>query len=138
MLLFNKLMEEDQHNAIHYCMHLVVEDMLEDGVQLEPFSDEDKKMRSILEKAIDEAKKLPEDQQFEFVVTHQEAGQLVFDIALDMARSAYYPEDDELVINFESLRHDHVTEEEHPSDVTELFEELEEIKPNKKSDNSLN
>lgn len=134
MFLFHKLSEEDQHNAIHYCMHLVVEDMLEDGVQLEPFSEEDKKMRATLEKAIGEAQSLPEEQQFEYVVHHAEAGQIIFDIALDMARSAYYPSDDELVINYESLR----SAEQQPETqaLLETFEELQ--SPPKKGSNSLN
>ena len=134
MFLFHKLSEEDQHNAIHYCMHLVVEDMLEDGVQLEPFSEEDKKMRAVLEQVIGEAQKLPEDQQFEYVVHHAEGGQIVFDIALDMARSAYYPSDDELVINYESLR----SAEQQPETqaLLETFEEL--TIPTKKGSNSLN
>ena len=131
-MLFHKLDENDQQNAIHYCMHLVVEDMLEDGVQLEPFSDEDKKMKLSLEKVIDEANKLPTEQQFEFVVNHEETSQIVFDIALDMARSAYYPSDDELVIHYEALRAtiDDLNQE------PELFENLE--NKTKKSNNSLN
>jgi hypothetical protein len=134
MFLFHKLSEEDQHNSIHYCMHLVVEDMLEDGVQLEPFSEEDKKMRATLEKVIAEALEVVEDKQFEYVVHHPDAGQIVFDIALDMARSAYYPSDDELVINYESLR----SAESQPETqaLLETFEELN-VLP-KKGSNSLN
>jgi hypothetical protein len=134
MFLFHKLSEEDQHNAIHYCMHLVVEDMLEEGVQLEPFSEEDKKMRAVLEQVIGEAQNLPEEQQFEYVVHHAEGGQIIFDIALDMARSAYYPSDDELVINYESLR----SAEQQPETqaLLETFEEL--TVPTKKGSNSLN
>lgn len=134
MFLFHKLSEEDQHNAIHYCMHLVVEDMLEEGVQLEPFSDEDKRLREVLEKVIGEAQGLPEDQQFEYVIHHADGGQIVFDIALDMARSAYYPSDDELVINYESLR----SAEQQP-EAQALLETFEELTiPTKKGSNSLN
>lgn len=104
MRLFHQLNETDQHNTIHYCMHLVIEDMLEDGVQLEPFSEEDKKIRSILEKTIEEALLLPKEEQFEFLINHKEAGSIIFDLSLDMARSAYYHSDDDLVIHYESLR----------------------------------
>jgi len=134
MFLFHKLSEEDQHNSIHYCMHLVVEDMLEDGVQLEPLSEEDEKARATLEQVIEEAKALPEEQQFEYVAHHPEAGQLVFDIALDMARSAYYPSDDELVINYESLRN--MEPQPETQALLETFEELN-VLP-KKGSNSLN
>ncbi len=134
MFLFHKLDEADQHNSIHYCMHLVVEDMLEDGVQFESLSDEEKKMRALLDTVVEEAQSLPEEEQFEHIAHHPEVGQIVFDIALDMARSAYYPSDDELVINYESLRF-----EEPQSDEQSLLETLEE--PNmlpKKGSNSLN
>jgi len=138
MLLFHKLSKEDQYNAIHYCMHLAAEDMLEEGVQLEPFSDEDKRIRDTLERVINEAKQLPEEQQFDFIVNHKEAGQMIFDIAVDMARSAFYPSDDELVIHYESLRnHQHKQEEE--TLIEETLESVEDlITPVKKPDHSLN
>lgn len=133
MLLFNKLNESDQENVIHYCLHLVIEDMLEDGVQLEPYSEEDRRIKEVLERVIAEAEALPEDQQFEFVAHHEEAGQLVFDIALDMARSAFYPTSDELVINFEQLR-DMMEGDDHDGEEV-LFED---DKPTKKDTSVLN
>ena len=72
MRLFHQLAQEDQHNAIHYCMHLVVEDMLEDGVQLEPFSEEDKRAKGILEKVITEAQELPKEEQRTIKVNGQD------------------------------------------------------------------
>lgn len=112
MKLFHQLIESDQHNAIHYCMHIAVEDMLEDGVEMEPFSEEDKKAKDILVKAVAEALKLEkEDDAFSFMIDHAEAGPLIFDIALDMARGSYYHSDDELVIHYESLRPDENDEE---------------------------
>lgn len=104
MLLFHQLDQSDQHNAIHYCMHVVIEDLLEDGVQLEPFSEEDKKAKVALEQAVKDAKNLPDEEQFDFLASHNEVGDIIFDIALDMARSAFYHTDDELSIHFESLR----------------------------------
>jgi hypothetical protein len=126
MRLFHQLSEEDQHNSIHYCMHLVVEDMLEDGVELEPFSEEDRKVKVILEKVIAESKTLEKEQQFEFVVHHPEGGQIIFDIALDMARSAYYHPDDDLVIHYEALRknEEQVAVEEMIETVEDLVEPL--------------
>lgn len=104
MILFHSLSQNDQHNVLHYCMHIVVEDMLDDGVEIEPHSDEDKRMKVALEQAIAEALKLPEEEQFEFVVNHQEVGQMIFDIALDMARSSFYASSGEMVIHYEDLR----------------------------------
>lgn len=104
MRLFHQLLEEDQHNAIHYCMHLVIDDMIGDGVQLEPFSEEDGRIKLVLEKVINEARGLPKEEQFDFIAHHKEAGAHVFDIALDMARSSYYHPDEDMVIYYESLR----------------------------------
>lgn len=132
MLLFHKLDESDQHNSIHYCLHLVIEDMLDDEIDFENFADDDDKdMQALLEKVVAEAKELPDEQQFEFIAHHPEVGQIVFDIALDMARSAYYPSDDELVINFESLRCD-----EPEPEATALLETLTEVNAMPKKDNS--
>jgi predicted RNA-binding protein YlxR (DUF448 family) len=137
MRLFHQLAQEDQHNAIHYCMHLVVEDMLEDGVQLEPFSEEDKKAKAILERVIAEAKELPNEQQFEFVVHHPEGGQIIFDIALDMARGAYYHPDDDLVIHYESLRKaEHNQEQEAVEEILETADDL--LNASKKNKHELN
>lgn len=136
MRLFHQLAQEDQHNAIHYCMHLVVEDMLEDGVQLEPFSEEDKRAKGILERVITEAQELPKEEQFEFVVHHEEGGQIIFDIALDMARSAYYHPDDDLVIHYESLRKPEEQTANNAEDAIETVEDL--VNPSKKNKHELN
>ena len=138
MKLFHQLETSDQHNAIHYCMHIVVEDMLSDGVELEAFSEEDQKIKNTLEKVVAEAKVITDKQeQFEFLVEHKEAGQMIFDLSLDMARSAYYHADDELVIYNEALR---VPAEE---PIMETVEDLIDSSDNsipipKKTDHSLN
>lgn len=123
MLLFNKLPESDRHNVIHYCLHIVVEDMLEGGVEIEPFSDADKTMVAALEKVVEEAEKLPEEERFIFVASHEETKDYIFDIALDMARSAYYSEADEMVIDFEDLREEF--DEDH--DVSDMIETVDEL-----------
>lgn len=135
MKLFHQLEESDQHNAIHYCMHTVVEDMLDDGVQIEAFSEEDKKMRAILEDALSEALEAPEDRRFELLTSHKGAGQYIFDIALDMARASWYHSDEDMVINYESLQfHD---EENESDDVTDdMIESVEDIVDNKPIDKS--
>lgn len=142
MRLFHQLSEDDQHYCIHYCMHIVIEDMLEDGVEIEPFSTEDEKARNILDKVIKEAEALPEEERFEFIAYHKEAGQLVFDIALDLARSAYYHPDEDLVIHYESLRPDEQNENMEDEDMEEIVSTVEELTgepaPIKKNNHNLN
>lgn len=146
MLLFNKLEHLDQENAVHYCLHLVVGDMLKEGVQIEPHTDDDKEMVEKLKRAFEEAGKIPDEQQkFEFIINHKEVTEIVFDLALDMARSAYYAWDDEMVVHFEGLR----SEEQQAAieadlDNKDLEEEIQTVEdlpiPNlkKKNDHSLN
>ncbi len=105
MRLFHQLDDTDQHNAIHYCIHLVLDDMLADGVELEPHSEEDKKAKELLEKVIAQAKILPEEEQFNFVMNdNKEASTIVMDIAIDFARGAYYHDPGEMVIFPADLR----------------------------------
>lgn len=132
MQLFHQLDHEDQQNAIHYCMHIIVEDMLEDGVEIEPFSEEDRKMKTILEQVVAEAKQLPQEEQFAFIVHHEEAGPYIFDISLDMARGTYYHPDDDMVIFHESLRNEVEADGENIDNVEELTQS------SKKNDHNLN
>jgi hypothetical protein len=138
MRLFHQLEQDDQNNSAHYCMHIVIEDLLEDGVQLEPFSEEDTRMHDVLVKAVEEAHELAEDQQFHFLVSHKEAGPIIFDIAIDMARSAYYHPDEDLVIHYESLRtgHGHEHDDGEDDDSIETVEDL--VGAPKKGDHNLN
>jgi len=106
MQLFYSLKEDDKHNAIHYCMHNVVDDLLNNTLEVEVACDDDCQSRAALEDAIIEAKKLSEEQQFEFLVSHDIVGQIIFDIAIDMARNSYYMSNNEMVIYHEDLRCD--------------------------------
>ena len=120
MKLFHQLTEEDQYNAVHYCMHNVVDDMLSDGVEMEAFSDEDKRRREILTKVVAEAQELPEEQQLDHIAHHSEAWQICFDIALDMARGAYYHPSEDMVIYYEELR-----DNEHENNEDETVQQIE-------------
>ncbi len=103
MKLFHQLEEKDQQNSVHYCLHIVIEDLLNDGVELEAHTSEDEKVKSTLIKVVEKAKELPKEEQFGYVMDSA-ASELVFDIALDMARAAYYHSSDDMVIHYEELR----------------------------------
>lgn len=140
MKLFHQLEKLDQDNVVHYCLHLVIDDMLADGVQLEPFDDEGKQAKEILERVIGEAKKLPEEERFSYVLDNTDAGAIIFDIALDLARSAYLHSSDEQVIFYEDLRQQMEANKAKEPLLEETFEEkIEDININVKKDkHSLN
>ena len=105
MKLFHQLEELDQQNSVHYCLHIVIEDLLDDGVELEAHTEEDERVRKALIKTVDDAMKLPEEERFGYILDSS-SSELVFDIALDMARAAYYHSSDDMVIHYEELRAD--------------------------------
>ncbi len=119
MKLFHQLEETDQHNSISWCMGEVVDDFLEDGVEIEAHSDEDKKSKIILEKAVADAKLLPEEKRFDFLAEHKEAGEYIFDLALDLARGSYYCSADDNVVFYEDLR---MEEDGEATEITDIVE----------------
>ena len=132
MKLFHQLDEQDQQNSVHYCLHLVIDDLLDDGVQLETYTEEKEKAKKALDIVVEEAKKLSKDEQFNHIMD-SEASSLVFDIALDMARSAFYHSNEDMVIYYEELR------PEEPNSLIDDVEELEDINTvSKKGKHSLN
>lgn len=132
MLLFHQLEEQYQHKAINLCMQLTIEDLLSDGVQIEAFSDEDKKIKVVLELAVADCLTKPEEERFDFLVNHKEAGIVIYNIAVDMARATYYHPDEDFVITYEDLR---AWDEDGEEDLDD--EELM-AAPEKKSDHLLN
>lgn len=98
MRLFHQLEEKEQQNCLHYCVHLVIDDLISGDLEFETYSEKYKKMEEELTKTVEEAKSLPEDEQFSYIMNSNSC-QMVFDLAMDMARSAYYPCEDDLVID---------------------------------------
>lgn len=138
MRLFHTLQEQDKHNAIHYCLHIIVEDFLDDGVEFEPISDEDKHLKLALENVLIEAQAIEDTHaQFEFIVHHEDVSGMIFDMALDMARSSYYADNTEMVIHYEDLRWEEgteATEEIEPHDILSV----EELNAPAKKNSALN
>ncbi len=127
MRLFGQLSSDEQNNAIHYCVHLIVEDMLEsDEFELDTegkcdeHKEEDEKIQEHLNAVLTKAKELPEEEQFDYILSDEESGQVIFDIAMGMSRNAYYHEQEELVIFPGSLADE---EDEEELDEDEIKEE---------------
>lgn len=102
---FGSLSEGDQKSAIHHCINLIVRDMLDSDTfelnsddKCEGHQNKDKELEKHINMVIKEAKELPEEEQAEYILQDQDSGEIIFDIALGMARDAWFPEDSELVI----------------------------------------
>ena len=118
MRIFGQLNETEQNNAIHHCVHLIVEDMLDsDSFELESekkceeHQEEDKKIQDHINEILEQAKELPQEEQFNYILQDQSTGEVIFDIALGMARDAWYPEEEEFVIFPASLSKENDTDE---------------------------
>ena len=130
MKLFAQLTETDQNNVIHHCADIVIQDMLTDGIKLEPISEEDLDLQAKLEAAIQHVKQFAtDDEKAEYLLADPFVSKAVYDIATSMAHGAFYHDLSELVIYPEALKDDQ------ENDIGLLLPEVNTVK---KSDNSLN
>lgn len=77
--------------------------MLENGVTLDVDDEESRQDKELLEEAVASARLLPPEEQMDFMNNH-ECADIIIEIAVDKARSAFYASNDEIVIHYEALR----------------------------------
>jgi len=134
MRLFYQLSESDKNNALHYCADIVVEDLISDGVKLEPVTNEDIALKEKLDNAIEHIKLLStNDEKISYLMSDIEVSKTIYEIALEMAKSAFYHDDEEMIIYPNSLKSKELEESEDTTDITEPIS----LKP-KKTPHSLN
>jgi hypothetical protein len=105
MRLFYQLTEQDQNNALHYCADIVVEDLIEDGVKLEPITKEDIDLKEKLDAAVQHIGMLStREEKAEYLMSDAAVSKAIYEIALEMAKSAFYHDDEELVIYPNALK----------------------------------
>lgn len=99
MRLFYQLNEQDQNNALHYCADIVVEDLIEDGVKIDPITKEDEDLKEKLDAAVEHAKLLESrEEKINYLMSDAVVSKAIYEIALEMAKSAFYHDDEELII----------------------------------------
>lgn len=104
MKLFWQLTEVDQNNALHHCADIVVGDLIEEGVKIDPITDDDKLLKQKLEAAVAHIKTLATREEKEmFLMEDQDIVKAVYEIALEMCKSAFYMDSVELVIYPDAL-----------------------------------
>jgi hypothetical protein len=99
MRLFNQLSEQEQSNVIEYCADLVIEDILENGVIIDTVSDKEIALKEKMETALEFASSLEDkEQQISYLLGDIDISTAIFDMAIDMAKTAYFHDCEELVI----------------------------------------
>jgi hypothetical protein len=126
MKLFHQLSEEEKNQAIHYCINLVVEDMIDDGAKVSPETEDEFDFHSKLSNAIVHAKGLAtQEEQLKYLLEDDEISAMLHDFALGVAQTAFYHDTSELVIFPEHLNGEadvtnENTDEEDIDDVNQL------------------
>jgi hypothetical protein len=120
MRLFFQLSEQEQSNVIEYCADMVVDDILENGVVVDVVSDKEIALKEKLDHALQVAETLElKEQKVSFLLEDIDISTAIFDMAIDMAKTAFYHDSEELVIFPDQLnddKHTAIDSEEQSSD----------------------
>jgi hypothetical protein len=104
MKLFYQLDHEQKHSAIHYNIDFVLQNMLEEGINIDPEVDDEEEieMKEKLISLLEQSKQFPEySDKYDFIMEDEDANAIIHNIAEDMSKTCFYHSDDEIVI-FES------------------------------------
>jgi hypothetical protein len=101
MKLFYQLDHEQQHAAIHYQIDIVLQNMLEDGIDIDPEMDDEEEieMKEKLMSLLEQSKQFPEySDKYDFIMDDEDANAILHNIAEDMAKTCWYANDSECVV----------------------------------------
>ena len=119
MKLFYQLQELEQNEALHHCVHMVLDDLIEDGVDIEPVSDEDFLLKEKLEAAVKHISTLTtREEKEDYLMSDSFLSKAIYDIALEMAKGGFYHESDELIMLIDDLQHNHKDDEDLMEDIS--------------------
>jgi len=103
MKLFFSLPEERQDAAINYCTHMTLHDLIDGALKLEPIETEENEkneMKHKFDEAMEHIKTLPTvDDKMDFLMSDEDISRAIFEIAVEMAKTALYVEEDEFTID---------------------------------------
>lgn len=113
MKLFYQLTEKEQNEVLHHCANMVIQDMIEEGIKLEPITEEEFILKDRLDDAIKYIKNLAtKEEKTNYLMEDETISKAIYDIGLEMAKSAFYHDEEELVIYPASLKFNSEGEEE--------------------------
>jgi hypothetical protein len=118
MKLFYSLPEELQHEALHYCSDLVLNDIITDGVKLDPITPEEHELKAKLEEAVAHINTLQtKEEKVNYLLGNETISKAIYDIALEMAKGSFYVENNEMIVWIDELVDDE-EEENNTEDTT--------------------
>lgn len=89
-----------------------MQDMIDDGVKLEPLNDEEVSLKEKLENAIRHIKTLStREEKTNYLLGDAIVSRAIYDIALEMAKGAFFHDEEELVIYPSTLKQEDIEEE---------------------------
>jgi hypothetical protein len=104
MKLFSTLTDTNKERAIHMAEHVVLEDLLTEGIHGEPENAEDQERLKEAERAVAHAKTLASvDEQTEYLFENPVTGELILEKAYQVASSSFYLEENETVFSLKEM-----------------------------------
>jgi hypothetical protein len=99
MKLFHQLSEQDRDRVIGYCTELVLNNIIEKGIDLQPVNDEELMLKAKLEGVLERAKDIEtKEDQISYLVADEYMLRFVYDTAMEICKTGWYPTSDEFVI----------------------------------------
>lgn len=113
MRLFYQLSETEQNNVINHCADIVIDDLINDGVKIETFTEEDEEFKEKLVAAVEHIKIYStREEKIDYLLDDPALSKAIYDVALELSKNAYYCDSDELVIFPELLDQEDIDEDE--------------------------
>lgn len=99
MRLFFQLNEDEQNYALKHCTNIIVEDIIDGGIVFEPMTDEEASIKQKIDDAVKHIAKFDVvEDKVNYLLNDDVIARTIYDLSLEMAKSAFYHEQNELVI----------------------------------------
>lgn len=125
MKLFSTLTNTNKERALHMAEHIVLDGLLENGVQGTPENAEEQEQFEEAQKALEHAKTLATtDEQAEYLFENSTTGELILEKAYQVASTAFYIEEDEMAFHLKEMD-EHFSNKEPGEEKEETLDEKE-------------
>lgn len=113
MKQFRNLSDKHKERAIHMAEHIVIDNLLRDGIMLPMEADDDTKERfEKITALLTEAKEIEDPaEQAEFLMDNDLTGEVIFQEAYDLADEALYIEKGEMAFDLAEIDDHYIDEE---------------------------
>lgn len=98
MRLFSQLDEQTQILVLQYCASIVLQDIIDGTLEIEPVSDEDTALKQKIIDAHKQIEKMTEEEKAKHMISIPEVATAVQEFALEYAKSSWYHDSSESVI----------------------------------------